>query len=111
MRKSKWIDRQVDEALLTVSTVTGMMYARRRARRVMPKVALGTAVVVGVGAAAVVAATGLGVLGVGGAAAWYQRRSKSAAPADSWQAPPAPVRSSFVDADPLEAAPAPTAGE
>jgi hypothetical protein len=101
VRKSKWVERQIDEVLLTAATTTGLLYARRRARRVVPKVMVGTAVVVAAGAAAAVAVTGLGVLGVGGAAAWYRRSSRKAGPADGWQAAPAaPARPSFTEASP-----------
>jgi hypothetical protein len=79
----KWVERQIDEALLLVATQAAFLYVHRRGRRVLPKVVLGTAVVGGVGAAAAAAATvaaGIGALGLtGGAVVWYRRRSNSAA--------------------------------
>jgi hypothetical protein len=79
----KWIDRQIDEALLLVATQAAFLYAQRRARRVLPKVALGTAVVTGVGAATAAAAAtaaGIGAVGLaGGGVVLYRRRAKSAA--------------------------------
>ncbi len=78
----KWVERQIDEALLAIAMQAGFLYAHRRARRVLPKVALGAAVATGVGAATAAAATvaGIGVVGVaGGAAAWYRHSKKSAA--------------------------------
>jgi hypothetical protein len=106
MNKSKWIDRQVDEALLTASTVTGILYARRRARRMLPKAIAGGVVVAAMGSAAVVAAAGIGVLGTGVAgaagAAWYRHRKKAASATD-WQ-PPTPARESFVAKDARPAA-------
>jgi hypothetical protein len=83
--KSKWIDRQIDEALLLVATQAAFLYAQRRARRVLPRVALGTAVVTGVGAvtaAAAATAAGIGAVGLaGGGVVLYRRRAKSAAAA------------------------------
>src|SRR5271163_3389481 len=74
-RTPKWVDRQIDEALLA-----GFLYAHRRARRALPKVALGAVVATGVGAAAAATVAGVGVVGLaGGAAAWY-RHSKRSAP-------------------------------
>lgn len=70
---SKWVDRQIDEVLLTTALSAGSLYARRRARRVLPKVLVGAAVVTTVGAAA--AATGIGVLAI----AWYRHRRTAAA--------------------------------
>jgi len=79
-RTPKWVDRQIDEALLAIAMQAGFLYAHRRARRVLPKVALGAVVATGVGAAAAVTVAGIGVVGVaGGAAAWY-RHSKRSAP-------------------------------
>ncbi len=105
MRKSKRFDRQIDDLLLTTATTLGMIYARRRVRRAVPKVLLGTGVLA---AGTVVAATaiGIGTLGVGGAAAvWYRRRANAAGAANDWQAPPAAPRTSFVDSRPEETAP------
>jgi hypothetical protein len=82
---SKWIDRQIDEVLLTTAMSAGFLYARRRARRILPKVVVGGAVVTALGAAAAATAAGVGVLGLaGGAAAWYRHRSKAGAPATDW---------------------------
>ncbi len=59
------IDRQIDDTLLAVATGAGVLYARRRLRRL----ARG-AVLLGVGAA------GIGALGLAGAtAAWYRARA------------------------------------
>jgi hypothetical protein len=79
--RSKWIDRQIDEALLAVALQAGFLYAHRRARRVLPKVAVGAVVVTGAAVVTAAAATaaGVGALGVaGGAAAWYRRSKRSA---------------------------------
>lgn len=101
-----WIERQIDEALLTTATTTGLLYARRRARRVLPKVMIGGAVVVALGAAT----AGVGVLGVAGAAtAWYRHRSKAVAPANGWKAPPATVGSNSGGASVRQTAPEPVA--
>ena len=101
--KSKWIERQIDEALLTATTTTGLLYARRRARRFLPKVIVGGAIVAAVGSAAAAAAAGIGVLGAGAAgAAWY-RHNKNAATAPDWQ-PPARTGASFVATDARRAA-------
>ncbi len=82
----RWVERQIDEALLMISMQTAFLYAHRRARRVLPKVAVGAAVATGVSAAATVA--GLGVVGVaGGAAAWYRHSKRSAAAAPQPAAP------------------------
>src|SRR5271155_2787458 len=79
-RTPKWVDRQIDEALLAIAMQAGFLYAHRRARRVFPKVALGAAVATGVGAAAAATVAGIGVVGVaGGAEAWYRHSKKSAA--------------------------------
>jgi hypothetical protein len=76
----KWVERQIDEALLAIAMQAGFLYAHRRARRLLPKVALGAVVATSVGAAAATAVAGIGVVGVaGGAAAWY-RHSKRNAP-------------------------------
>ncbi len=74
----KWVERQIDEALLAIAMQTGFLYAHRRARRVLPKVALGAAVATGVGAAAAGTVAAVGVVGVaGGAAAWYRHSKRS----------------------------------
>lgn len=78
-RRTKWIDRQIDEALLGIAMQAGFLYVHRRARRALPKVALGAVVVTGAGAAAAVAATVAGIGAAGGAAAWYRRSRKSSA--------------------------------
>ena len=83
-RTPKWVDRQIDEALLAIAMQAGFLYAHRRARRMFPKVARGAVLASGVGAAtaaaAAVVATGVGILGVaGGAAAWYRHSKRSAA--------------------------------
>jgi hypothetical protein len=79
MKTPKVIERQIDEALLLVATQAAFLYAQRRARRVLPKVAVGAAVLTGVGAAVATAAVGLGAIGVaGGAVAWYRQRAKKA---------------------------------
>jgi MYXO-CTERM domain-containing protein len=70
-RMARKLDRQIDDALLAAAVSAGVLYARRRVRRVGRKVARG-AVAAGGGAA------GVGALGVAGAAAWQRRRSKMA---------------------------------
>ncbi len=83
-----------------ISMQTAFLYAHRRARRVLPKVAVGAAVATGVSAAAAAAVAGIGVVGVaGGAAAWYRHSKKSAAVtpepgAGGWR-PPATPESNF----------------
>ena len=47
-RRTKWVDRQIDQALLGIAMQAGFLYAHRRARRALPKVALGAVVVTGV---------------------------------------------------------------
>jgi hypothetical protein len=77
MKTPKWVDRQIDEALLLVATQAAFLYAQRRGRRVLGKVVVGTAVATGVGVGVAAAAVGLGAIGVaGGAFAWYRQRSK-----------------------------------
>jgi hypothetical protein len=84
----RWVERQIDEALLMISMQTAFLYAHRRARRVLPKVAVGAAVATGVSAAAAATVAGLGVVGVaGGAAAWYRHSKRSAAAAPQPAAP------------------------
>jgi hypothetical protein len=79
---SKWIDRQIDEVLLATTMSAGFLYARRRARRILPKVVVSGAVVTVLGTAAAATAAGVSVLGIaGGAAAWYRHRSKAGVPA------------------------------
>jgi len=76
----KWVERQIDEALLAIALQAGFLYAHRRARRVLPKVALGAVMATGVGAAAAATVAVVGVVGLaGGAAVWY-RHSKRSAP-------------------------------
>ena len=88
---SEWIERQIDELLLTMATTTGLLYARRRVRRLLPKVMIG-GVALGLGAAVLAALAAVGVLGAAaGGTAWYRRRSKAVAPANGWKAPPATV--------------------
>jgi len=95
---SAWVDRQVDDALLMVSTATGTVYARRQARRHLPKVIVGGAVLAAVGMAAAAAATGIGILGAGGAGvAWYRYRKNAPSPT-GWQTPPAPVAANSSEA-------------
>src|SRR5271167_829464 len=78
-RTPKWVERQIDEALLTIAMQAGFLYAHRRARRVLHKVTLGAVVATGVGAAAAGTVAGIGAVGVaGGAAAWYRRSRRSA---------------------------------
>jgi hypothetical protein len=78
-RRTKWVDRQIDEALLGIAMQAGFLYAHRRVRRVLPKVAVGAVVVGGVGAAAAATAVAAAtVAGVGGAA-WYRRSKRSPA--------------------------------
>jgi hypothetical protein len=81
MSKTKWVDRQIDDALLMVSTAAATAYAHRQARRHLPKVIVGVAAV---GTAAAVAATSLGILGAGAGALWY-RRKKQAGASTGWQ--------------------------
>ena len=85
---SKWVDQQIDDALLMVSTATAAVYARRQARRHLPKVMVGGALIAAAGAAAAVAAVGIGVLGAGGAGAVWYRHNKKASSSD-WQMPAA----------------------
>ena len=60
-----------------VATQAAFLYAQRRARRMLPKVALGGALLTGIGVAAATVAAGLGAVGLaGGAAAWYRYRTK-----------------------------------
>jgi 4-amino-4-deoxy-L-arabinose transferase-like glycosyltransferase len=74
----KWLERQIDEALLLVATQAAFLYAQRRGRRMLPKMALGAAVLAGVGVAAATVAAGLGAVGLaGGAAAWYRYKNRS----------------------------------
>jgi hypothetical protein len=76
----KRIDRLIDEALLLTATQTGVLYIHRRSRRALPKIAVGTAVLAGVGAAAATAAAGVGTAFLaGGALVWYRKREGSEA--------------------------------
>ncbi|HXW59257.1 MAG TPA: hypothetical protein VEJ23_07235 [Solirubrobacteraceae bacterium] len=73
----KWIERQIDEALLLVATQAAFLYVHRRARRLLPKVAAGALVLTGLGAAAATVAAGVGAVGAAsGAVAWYRYRSR-----------------------------------
>lgn len=106
MSDTKWIDRQIDEALLTATTATGLLYARRQARRVMPKVVVGGAIVAAVGTVAAVAAAGLGVIGAGAAGvAWYRHNNKRSAEQE-WRPPMPGAGSSFVATDARRTSPA-----
>jgi hypothetical protein len=68
----RWIDRQIDDALLATSVSAGVLYARRRVRRVQRRLARGAVIF---GAAATIA--GIGVAGAaGGAFARYRRRAR-----------------------------------
>ena len=83
-----WADRQINEALLNLSTATGAMYVHRRARGLAPKVLIGAAVL---GLMALVAAAIAGIIavvGAGGAAAWYREHRKVAAAQATAAAPP-----------------------
>ena len=71
-----------------VSTATATVYARRQARRHLPKLMVGGALVAVAGTAAAVAAMGIGVLGAGGAGAlWYRHNRKTSS--SDWQMPAA----------------------
>jgi hypothetical protein len=77
----KWIEGQIDDALLATAVGAGFLYLRRRARRLVRGVAVGGAVAVGLGTLGITAAV----------AAWFRgRASKSAPPAEpsaaDWQA-------------------------
>jgi hypothetical protein len=85
---SKWVDRQIDDALVMISTAAATVYARRQARRHLPKVMVGGALIAAAGTAAAVAAVGIGVLGAGGAGAVWYRHNKKTSSSD-WQVPPA----------------------
>ncbi len=78
---SEWLERQIDELLFTTATITGLAYARRRARRArrtLAKLMIGGAVAAFGSAAAVAIAGGLGIAVA--ARAWYRHRSDAAAP-------------------------------
>jgi hypothetical protein len=76
----EWLDRRFDDALLAISMETGFLYVRRRVRRVLRKLATGTAIVTGVGVATVAVTAGLGALGTAvGAAAWLKARARRSA--------------------------------
>jgi hypothetical protein len=76
----KRVDHQIDELLLLVATQAGVLYVQRRTRRAARKVAIGAAVVTGVGAATATLAAGIGAVGItGGAIAWYRRRGNESA--------------------------------
>lgn len=82
--KTKWVDRQIDDALVMVSTAAATAYAHRQARRHLPKAVVAGALVAALGTAAAVAAAGLGILGVSGAGAFWYRRKKQAAASTGW---------------------------
>jgi hypothetical protein len=75
--RRKWLDRRIDEALLAIAFEAGLLYARRRIRRMLNRFALGAAVLGGLGIAA--ATAGVAVLGALAATAWYRRRAKRSA--------------------------------
>ena len=90
-----WADRQIDEALLNLSTATGAMYAQRRARAAgrrasvhAPKVLIGAAVLGLMALVAAAIAAIIAVVGAGGAAAWYREHRKRAAAEATAAAPP-----------------------
>jgi hypothetical protein len=69
----RWIDRQIDDALLATAVSAGFLYTRRRLRRVRGRLARGTVVL---GALATVG--GIGAAGAaGGAVARYRKRRDS----------------------------------
>jgi hypothetical protein len=81
----KWIEGQIDDALLAMAIGAGFLYLRRRVRRLVRGVAVGGAV-----------AAGLGTLGISAAAAaWFRSRAMRSAPlapppaSPDWQAPAA----------------------
>jgi hypothetical protein len=66
----KWIEGQIDDALLAMAIGAGFLYLRRRVRRLVRGVAVGGAV-----------AAGLGTLGITAAvAAWFRSRATGSAP-------------------------------
>jgi hypothetical protein len=66
----RWVDGQIDDALLATASAAGFLYARRRIRRVRRRLARGA--VIGAAAATV---AGVGAVGVaGGALARYRKR-------------------------------------
>jgi hypothetical protein len=66
-----WIDRQIDDALLATAVSAGLLYGRRRVRRVQRRLARGAVIL---GAAATVG--GIGAAGAAGSAfARYRKRS------------------------------------
>jgi thiamine monophosphate kinase len=65
----KWIEGQIDDALLAMSLGAGFLYVRRRARRIFRQAAVGAIVAAGLGALGAAAA----------AAALYSSRSKRSA--------------------------------
>jgi hypothetical protein len=81
----KWIEGQIDDALLATALGAGFLYVRRRARRILREVAVGATV-----------AAGLGALGVAvAAAAFYRSRTKrSAEPVPLPGDPPPPPATS-----------------
>jgi hypothetical protein len=78
--KREWLDHRLDDALLAIAMETGFLYARRRVRRVLRKLATRTAVVTGVGVATVAVTAGVGAVGAAcGAVAWFRSRAKRSA--------------------------------
>ena len=67
----KWIERLIDEALLLVATHAGLRHVHRRVWRVLPKIAIGGAVIAVAGAVAATVAAGLGAAGLAGGAVAY----------------------------------------
>jgi hypothetical protein len=78
----KWIEGQIDDALLAMSLGAGFLYVRRRARRLFRQAAVGGIV-----------AAGLGALGAAAAAAalFGSRRKRSAEPAEAFPSPAEPA--------------------
>lgn len=62
---------------MAIATGAGVLYTRRAARRLAPKVAIGAAVVAGAGLAAAAVAGATGLLAAGGAAVWYRSRGRA----------------------------------
>jgi len=81
----KWIEGQIDDALLATALGAGFLYVRRRARRILREVAVGATVAAGLGAVGVAAA----------AAAFFRSRTRrSAEPVPPPGEPPPPSASS-----------------
>jgi len=84
----KWIERQIDEALLAIAMGTGFLYLRRRARRVLREVAVGGAVAAGLAGLVAVAVAAAATLRYRSRA----KRSAALAPASAtpdWHPPEA----------------------